>query len=148
MKKTIKRKRKSTPSRMRLTSYERSLETATLRLEKAQAERLGCMLQLQALNQEIPYLEGIIKALAPPTREVSQEDAIPGAFSEERAAALKDVPTHLQKFIPPLMGRTMTRAVSIEHLPPDKPVSTTPNPPNPSAEDEFLPEPNGAEVLE
>lgn len=140
-----KRKRKSKPKPRRNT-YERSLDAARERLDKATAERLTCMVTLQALNQEIPYLEGIIKALAAPTVDGASLP-IPASMSSAPASFSQDdfpnVPAHLKAFLPPVVGRTMRRGQPVTVETPGPPVST-----GEGSDEEFLPEPDGKEVIE
>lgn len=133
-----KKKKRAAPRR---TPYERSLEHATVRLENALCEQRNYQLRLAALNQEIPYLQQIIAALTPPT--LSDIDAraissVPPPTDDE----LPGVPEHLKRFLPKTVGRTLKRVVT--------PTINTPGPvaPNPEADDAFLPEPEGKEVLE
>jgi hypothetical protein len=63
------KKRKPAVKRTRRSPYERSLEYATKRLEKATAEQMDCQKRLMALNQEIPYLQTVIRALTPPAEK-------------------------------------------------------------------------------
>lgn len=59
--------KKKTPAtkRVRRSPYERSLDHATKRLEKAIAEQMQAQSDLAALAIEIPRLQGIIRALTP-----------------------------------------------------------------------------------
>ncbi len=60
------KRKKPVVRRQRRSPYERSLEYATNRLEKALAEQMHHQACLEALNQEIPYLQTVIRALTPP----------------------------------------------------------------------------------
>jgi hypothetical protein len=60
----MKRKRQPV-ERHRRSPYERSLEYAQNRLEKATSEREQCALKLADLDKEIPYLQTVIRALTP-----------------------------------------------------------------------------------
>lgn len=65
----MSRKKKSVRApRTRRSPYERSLDYATKRLDKAITERQGCALRLADLDREIPYLQTVIRALTPPTQ--------------------------------------------------------------------------------
>lgn len=83
----------------RRSPYERSLEHATQRLEKALSEQLECQSNLEALNREIPYLQGVIRALTPrdaaPTIR-SSFDVVPPAVHAGT------IPDHLKRFIKPV----------------------------------------------
>jgi hypothetical protein len=63
------KRKKTVVKRTRRSPYERSLEHATKRLDQALEEQLACQIKLQGLEQEIPYLQGIIRALKPTVEE-------------------------------------------------------------------------------
>src|SRR5229473_2270453 len=102
----MKPKRKSKPVRRapRRSPYERSLEHATHRLNKAIAERETCALKLADLDREIPYLQGVIRALTPPdAMEEWQADVRKQADAYLKAPSLKGaIPDHLKRFIKPV----------------------------------------------
>lgn len=71
------RKKKTPKPRSRRSPYERSLDYATRRLEKALAEQRDYSLRLEALNKEIPYLQTVIRALTPAVAPSGTRPAIP-----------------------------------------------------------------------
>lgn len=137
----MKKKRRIAPKpKPRRNTYERSLDAAQERLEKAQSELVAYLLKVQALNQEIPYLQGIIQALTPPNGNPTPVQAAP-LISDNvaRFEHLPGVPDHLKRFIPTTPGltlRTNAPAPFVEHRG------------DPASQDEFLSEPTGREMLE
>lgn len=102
-------KRKLKPvRRIRRSPYERSLEHATQRLDKALTEQLDCQAKLEALNREIPYLQGVIRALTPVEQAI---ETSPGVYRRQVAGSevsklgsvtVKVIPDHLKRFIKPV----------------------------------------------
>lgn len=76
------KRKKTAVKRTRRSPYERSLEHATRRLEKAMDEQMECRAKLDSLEQEIPYLQGIIRALTP-TESV---EISPGVYTRQVTA--------------------------------------------------------------
>ena len=71
----MKKKTKPKPKRraVRRSPYDRSLEHATARLDKAQSEWRECVAKLSALKDEIPKLQQIIQALGMSPVKVATE---------------------------------------------------------------------------
>jgi hypothetical protein len=90
------RRKKPVPRRPRRSPYERSLEYATKRLERAIEEQRACQLRLQSLNNEIPYLQTVIRALTP----VKMVEVRPDPYSPKVESPWLDVqtPEHLRQF--------------------------------------------------
>lgn len=126
-----KKKKRAAPRTPRLNTYERSLQKAEARLEEAEAERLACALQLQSLDQEIPYLQGIIRALRP----LSPSEAPPPIERRPRQR-VPGVPDHLQRFMPGPGRHTVVAPAASEP------------PSSEDREDEFLPEETGTPIIE
>ena len=110
----MKRKRKPTIKRVRRSPYERSLEYATARLEKAIAEENDCQQRLAALHKEIPYLQTVIRALTPVTERLDKE-----VYPKE--VGVNAIPDHLKKFTtvsgnypPPIVNITAPADISQE----------------------------------
>lgn len=91
------RRKKVTIKRTRRSPYERSLEYAAKRLEKALTEQMHHQACLEALNQEIPYLQTVIRALTPP----EETPAMP-AKPYTPAATVVNQEDYLKRFIKPI----------------------------------------------
>lgn len=135
--------KKKKPARPRpRTSYERALEDAQARLEKAIDERTAALMKIDALNREIPYLEGIVIALTPPPVEEKERAASVARPAVPYDPAPKAPETmgqedYLAKFLP-RPGRITTAS------PPQTPPPHVEDNPDP---DEFLRDDGGIEVL-
>ena len=101
-----KKKRKSATPRVRRSPFERSLEHAQKRLEKAMDERQYYERRLESLNREIPYLQTVVKALTPKPElqfEVpAQQEEIKLQHKSIHSDIQVVVPQHLERF----MGKT------------------------------------------
>ena len=102
-------KRKSKPIRRapRRSPYERSLEHATQRLEKALSEQMDCQAKLEALNREIPYLQGVIRALTPVATSgtvAASPDGKVWTYSSSQVLPpiMPTITDHLKRFIKPV----------------------------------------------
>ena len=144
---TKKKTRKPQPRR-RLTSYERALEDAERRLEKATDERAECLVRLQDLAREIPYLEDIVRALTASEdvtpRQVEAQATIAAGLAAgpppapDPASPPVDQAAFLARFMP-RPGRTTSMT------PPQTRV--TPPQGNSSDPDEFLGDDQGTKIL-
>jgi len=91
----------------RRSPYERSLEHATHRLDKALREQMDCQAKLEALNREIPYLQGVIRALTPVATNgtvATSSDGKIWTYSSPQVLPpiMPTVPGHLKRFIKPV----------------------------------------------
>jgi hypothetical protein len=59
------KKTKSRRSHHPRTTYDVTLEHASARLEKAQNERTDCLMKLDLLSRQIPWLENLVQAVTP-----------------------------------------------------------------------------------
>lgn len=108
----IKKKRSTskTIKRTRRSPYERSLEHAAKRLDRALAEQLQSQSDLDALAVEIPRLQGIIRALEPdPTftrKDLSSlRKNVP--FENRVKAPASDQAEFLARFVKPVSNLRM-----------------------------------------
>src|SRR5262245_12488258 len=146
---TKKKKPRRPQPRRRLTSYERALEDAERRLEKATNERAQYLIKPQDLAREIPYLEDIVRALTPPEevtpqRQVEAQATIAAGLAAgpppapDPASPPVDQAAFLARFMP-RPGRTTSMA------PP--PLRVTQPQGNSADPDEFLGDDQGTEIL-
>ena len=98
------KKKPRRPPRPR-TTYEVSADTAEARLDKAVEERTACLMKLDDLNREIPWLERLISAaraplepakappvrqqIPPPPAEPRQDQYAPQTFTPPPGAPLE-----------------------------------------------------------
>lgn len=91
--------------RIRRSPYERSLEHATQRLKKALSEQMDCQVKLEALNREIPYLQGVIRALTPvdQQRQFKAGDTLVDTTRREfKLESAGDQSAFLSRFVKPI----------------------------------------------
>src|SRR5215475_87958 len=65
----------------RRTIYDKTFDHAQARLDSLIAERTKCLLRLSELSQEIPYYEGVVAALTPPTTSPGPPQLPPGLIT-------------------------------------------------------------------
>jgi len=106
------------------TTYDVTLDHATARLEKAVIERTDCLMKLDALRRQIPWLENLVIALTPPP-ELEPVRPIPStpaqglveqAHETPQAPAVKSQEEWLQKYMPPT-GRLTTATPPVRSQP-------------------------------
>lgn len=90
------KKKKKKRAAVRRDPYSRALDTASARLERAISEREKCKEKLASLDQEIPYLEGIIRTLNPP-QETEEQRLSRNIY--ENGKGVPYVPPHLKRFL-------------------------------------------------
>lgn len=120
-------------SYQRRDPFEKALSSAQNRLERAVAEMTKCQTRINILSVEIPKLQRIIGALSPAPKPPDRPTAV--HVSEVGKVDLKTpIPTGLEKYLQPIdltgMGSTPAGA--------EEP---------PQADDAFLPEAEGKEVI-
>ncbi len=117
----MKKKKRTQSPRNRRHPYERCLDHAMARLEKALAEQNECRAKLADLEKEVPYLEKIVEALTPPDKKPVVHE---GGAAITRPRIRVPIPQHLKHFIEPVL------------------------PAHPTTEDEILKEPPGQALLD
>lgn len=98
-------KRKAKPiKRTRRSSFENSLEYATNKLDRCLERQSVIEKELESLKQEIPYLQGVIRALTPADQrqDTRPTAAFLGRTRERNLSTITPVPDTVKPFIEPI----------------------------------------------
>jgi hypothetical protein len=102
------KRRKPAIKRARRSTFDNSLNYATAKLDKCLARRIVLEKELEALKEEIPYLQTVIRALtpreerAPLVHDSFSPKVFTGMTAPRRAAAA--VPASVAPFLEPISG--------------------------------------------
>jgi len=103
------RKRKPAVKRPRRSTFENSLDFATAKLDKCLARRLLLESELEALKNEIPYLQTVIRALTPKEQNFTygsqpRNGGVGAAITPMRGKVGTSVPSTIAPFLQPISG--------------------------------------------